>query len=897
MSDTGQFLSLLAPDQMTSLSRAETIARIKSLRQGEWQRLCAMQREHINEITGRDMTTAVTVASDALIAPLIDRALVAAKAPSTPWTTSGIFALGGYGRGELAPHSDIDLMVVDGGQTPWLAGFWEQFQTMLWDAGFDVGASLRHIDELPRLLADDVVTTCALIDARPLYAAPGLGQRLADLLWRVCQQRRVSFLRQRVEDMEHSRREAGESRYLLEPDVKRHPGGLRDLLFLRQIAFFEERSVDFHALRSLGTVSFDDVKEVLAAHDHLLGVRALLHFRHQRRQDTLRLIDQMALADILGYTTASRLRGVEILMRRHYRYCRQVDQTVGTVIDRLHDLGRLGRRRLLVRMRRNLDGDFSIIAGQVYLRRREFWDRDDVPARLVHMCRMVAERGLSLARALRRDIADHLYLFQGEQLDDPALAADVMAILAQVGRARPILEQMHDCGLLGVILPEFGAITCLMQFDSYHRYTVDEHSLIAIGLLDQLVRASDPERADLRAIATSLDRPELLVLALLLHDAGKIMGSGHVARGAMMVPAVCHRLGLDEAATEEVHFLVAQHLLLSDASRMRDIHDPELLARLSAIIGTPRRLDLLYLLTSCDSRAVGEGVVARWQEALLADLHDLLRQTMGVQADLPARHHGVHQALDEALGPVAAQAFLQAAPESYPYQVSPEEALIDQALLAEATAGSGAGRCLPSDGMVQVRIVVPDRRLLVADTAAAITTQGFNVIDARNWVINGYALEVFTLVHPVVDHMSDPARHQRLITAILDAAASEPGTSASRITTPNPIQISLGRPADSGFDDIEVRWDQRSSRQATVFDIRVQDRPGILACLCKVIGDHGGDLLVARVFLQGDISRDVFYVTINGTRLDDDQTQQLAQTMEDALRRLRACKPKSGFWL
>ena len=161
MSDTGQFLSALDATQMAGLSRAESIARIKSLRQDEWLRLSVMQQEHINEITGRDMATAITMASDALIAPLIDRALVAARAPDEPWTSAGIFALGGYGRGELAPCSDIDLMVVDGGHNPWLAGFWEQFQTLLWDAGFDVGASMRHVDELPRLLADDVVTTCS----------------------------------------------------------------------------------------------------------------------------------------------------------------------------------------------------------------------------------------------------------------------------------------------------------------------------------------------------------------------------------------------------------------------------------------------------------------------------------------------------------------------------------------------------------------------------------------------------------------------------------------------------------------------------------------------------------------------------------------------------------------
>ena len=274
---------------------------------------------------------------------------------------------------------------------------------------------------------------------------------------------------------------------------------------------------------------------------------------------------------------------------------------------------------------------------------------------------------------------------------DPRVVEVFLQIMADYGRLRSVLADMHQSGLLGAFMPEFGGLTCLMQFNSYHQYTVDEHTLIALDYLDKVWMKQDPGLPGMRGMLEHLQpgrERACFSLALLLHDAGKFMGSGHVARGALMIHPVAKRLALTEQEEDLIHYLVAEHVTLSDATRMRDIHDPALVQQLARAIRTEHRLDLLYSLTYCDARAVAEGVLTGWEQAILTELYEAVKYQIGLMtgtiAHTSRRRAVLHKLCSSGLSSEEAEAYLANMRGSYIYQIQPDDALAHQALFGQS---------------------------------------------------------------------------------------------------------------------------------------------------------------------------------------------------------------------
>ena len=581
-----------------AMQRAEAVLATKALRVREMKGIFASQLEHINELSGIDVVTSLTALTDAIIRMLAERACDRVEAPSDRWQHAAVFAVGGYGRGELNPFSDIDLLVVSGDERPaWLDAANAELQTLLWDVGFQVGASMRSMAELERIIKDDFVTATAVVEQRLLIGDQSFADRMSALLDRFRARRTREFLRFKLGELDQRRTQTGASVFLMEPNLKSNPGGLRDVQLLRNTAFMVYGSRNLLSLVELDVITRQDLAEVVAVNDHLLCLRSLLHFHHGRKHDLLQLPDQVRIATQLGYQDVSRLRAVEHLMKRHYAFVLHVHQLVDLTISRLRALGHLGRKPILVLSRRVLDADFTAVDGRVYLGRKDFWSLHDAGARLIRMCRLAQSRDMRISFELQRAIKTHLSRIDDKVRHDRALGRVFLSILGDAGRIQPILSDMHNCGLLDAYLPEFGNLSCHMQFDSYHQYTVDEHTLIAMGNLDAVAREEAPGLPGMRRIFPAIARKDLLALGLLLHDMGKYMGRGHVARGALMVEPVAGRLGLDESEAEMVYFLVERHVALSDASRMRDFREPGFLRTFTERIGNRERLDLLYCLT------------------------------------------------------------------------------------------------------------------------------------------------------------------------------------------------------------------------------------------------------------------------------------------------------------
>ncbi|TVR16275.1 MAG: hypothetical protein EA401_01640 [Planctomycetota bacterium] len=876
--------------ELPTAPRNHVVQTVKALRRDEWQRLSARYLERINEITGFDMAVSLTSVVDALIATLVRRAMVSAKAPEDWQDLAGVFALGGYGRGEFNPYSDLDLVVLSRDpQIPeWLRSANAELQTLLWDVGFQVGASMRSVSEFDSIISDDFVTATAALEHRPLLAGPDITIAVYDTLQRFRKRRSRQFLNYKLEELQQRRSNVGSSILLMEPNLKTSPGGLRDIQLLRNIAFMLFSSRSLHALRELDTVDVDDVLNIFAANDHLLGLRSLMHFHHGRKHDQFLLADQMRCAQQLGYGGGESFKAVELLLLDHYRKMKFVDQVVRLSVDRVRSLGFLGRIKPLIATRRQLCPGFSVIDGLVYIGERHRLQGDDIAIQVLTMARAAQRRHARISISLQRDIAASLsskaHLVRRS---DSHAARLFMDILNHQGRAAPILRDLHDAKFLSAYLPEFGRITYHMQFDAYHHYTVDEHTLLAIDYFDAIARC-DPSIPQLLQQAYALVlRHDLVVLALLLHDVGKYAGRGHVARGELMVGPVAARLGLADEDEDFLRFLVREHVLLSEASRSRDVSDPDFIQELAESLPSLGHLDALYVLTWCDAKAVGPKVLSGWQEALLEECYTRLRAQLEGRI-VSMRHHReqLRNAFQEGLGwsAPASDAWMAQMPREYCYQVgSAEEAVLHARLLEDARYHGHAVSHTPQDELWQIVTVMPDRHQLLADIASICSGHGLDIHACRVWVSDDGCAIIAMLATGMIPARWHEEGAWRGIEKALAAARDEEAdrqrwlNRRSQMIPPQPT-------VDSGLEHLQVSVDTHTCENTAVMDILAKDRPGLLATICAVVAEQALRIDFAQVVTMGDMAADVLYVSNEGSGLDDTMAITLQKAIVEAIR-------------
>ena len=864
-----------------SLGRNEAIQALKAVRAREFTALHAHLVEHINETTGLDVVLTISAITDAIVRALTERAMQRAGAP-TDWANhTGIFAIGGYGRGEMNPHSDLDLLMLDVKPgVGWADQAWAELNTLLWDVKFQVGASHRSAPELARITEEDFVTATAIIESRPVHAAAPLTGAMSEILARFRKKRGKEFLAYKLAELAKRREQAGASLFVMEPNLKSNPGCLRDVQLLRNMAFLACGSRNLFALGELDGISRSDLSGALATHDHLLELRSLLHFNHGRKQDVFQLADQVKVAKMLGYADVSRLRAVEHFMKRHYAQVRHVHQVLELAASRLEAKGYLGLRlKPLIATRRTLCPGFSIIAGRVYLADDGFWRQPRAGARLIGMCREAQRRQVHLSVELQRAIAANLQVVEDDARCDPEAVAAFLSILGDSSTGRHILGEMHAAGLLGAWLPEFGLVDCLMQFDSWHQYTIDEHTILAVGNLDALASGRSQGLPGMPAAYRTLARPDLLVLGLLLHDVGKYMGRGHVARGAMMVERVARRLALPRGDEDLVHFLVQQHVVLSDASRKRDFREPSFLTAIAELIGTRERLDYLYCLTWADAKAVGDGVLTGWQEALLGEIYDAVCAKIAGIVPGPDLHVRLSAALVGAgASAEAAERHLADLGGTYEHQIPPDEVVRHWRVLSTCEQGGIGLLHELRDRHVHLTLALPDRHELFADVAATLSGHGFDIVDLRTWITrSGKVLYTMRLASIYPGRLGEVTLWARLATDLL--AVSSGHLVARTLLERRRAAVRTARVADSGFEDHAVKIDSATSGRFSVVDVVTRDEVGLLSRLCRSISGYGCEIGYASINTMGDVAVDVFYVSKDGRKLDEGEAEELRRHM------------------
>jgi [protein-PII] uridylyltransferase len=828
-----------------------------------------------------------------MLAEGVDAILVALHAVAVEPPLSAdhlsVVAVGGYGRGAMAPYSDIDLLFLRGGKAD--TGVEAAIQLMLyalWDLGFKVGHASRTVDECLRFAREDMTVRTALLEARWLVGDPSLADQLKRRFRKeLVEGTGAEFVAAKLSERDARHAKAGASRYMVEPNVKDGKGGLRDLNTLFWIAQYlhpaAEKPVQLMRLKEF---TRREVKAFVRAFDFLWATRLYMHFLTRRAEERLTFDLQPEVARCMGYADADQTAAVERFMRRYFLIAREVGVLTRTFCAKLEAeraKAPQGLARLLPRRqpkRRNLEDGFQEEAGRLTLRGPDVFTEE--PARLLTIFRVADTNDLDLHPDAFAAVNRSLNLIGAKLRRDPKAIRAFLDVLAFGSETLRTLTLMNEAGVLGRFVPEFGRIVGQMQFNMYHAYTTDEHTLRAVGAVADI--AQGRLSAD-HPLATSLmpllsDR-EALFLAMLLHDTGKGGGpGGQTLAGSRSARTACERLGLSPERVDFVAWLVEHHLIMSETAQKRDLGDPRTITAFARAVGEPERLRALAILTAADIRAVGPGVWNGWKGQLLRQLYTSTESVFrgGRVSELQFETvDDVQQALADSARArfVAAHADVGSAARMWAdgmedayFVAFASKALAEHfALVARAgREGAAASARLMADwNAVEIAVAAADRRGLFADLAGAMAAQGANIVGARVYTsAAGDALDIFNVQDSEGEPFGegDPRSLERLLHA-LEAAGRGEGAQAAP-SRPPPARAAAFAVAP------RVTADNDASDAATVIEVSGRDRPGLLQALARALAAAELSVQSAHIESFGERAVDAFYVvTAEGLKLTD----------------------------
>ncbi|MBR9825096.1 MAG: [protein-PII] uridylyltransferase [Alphaproteobacteria bacterium] len=799
-------------------------------------------------------------------------------------------AQGGFGARELAPHSDVDLLLVKPDDADENTDrFLERLLYVLWDLKIDVGGgACRSIDETLAIARENAAERTSLLSLRHL-AGDALQSRTLSERFRdeVVAGDEAAFVEAKLKERDARIDKAGRSRYTVEPHLKAGKGGLRDLQLMRWLAQFIYGADAFEKWVSDRLLSVEDVERYIAADDFLWTIRFHLHSLAGGKDERITFDLQPEIARRMGFSDGENESGVELFMRRYFMTAMHVGALTRLVCAKLESEGRKTKPRNLARflpenhMASSEDvGDFIIRDGRLDFARPA--QIADDPAMLMKFFEMASSRQFDLHPEAVARIGRTLHHVDEDYRRDPRVARSFFAVLLDSPAPMAVLRMMTEAGLLGRYIPEFGDIVARTQFNMYHHYTVDEHTLQAIGLLREFEQ--DEHLADhplASALVRKIKNRRALHLAVLLHDTGKGAGDQCV-EGAIRARSACERLGLDSEETELVAWLIEKHLLMSDTAQRRDLGDPQTIADFAEAVGSVERLRLLTLLTVVDIRSVGPGVWNGWKGQLLRDLYtavepvlkgsgaaiDLARSTLLAKAE-KARERVCGRL--ERTNPEFAAWWRDQLDDTYWVASTEEDRFRHAAFVRQVHARERqtavAIRVDRRRMATEVMIWAKDRDRLFTDLAAAFAERGADIVGAAiHTTRSGHIFDIFY----IQDAAASP--FGRDDTPLRDAMAGYLTCVAAGDVEVDYDGALIPKRRDVAFQvDPHLIISNDLAAHATVIEASGRDRPGLLADLSATISGAGLSLHAAQIDGYGERATDVFYVTHRGDKLMDEK--------------------------
>ncbi len=889
-------LAALNPDDQQTMRRAATNLLVSALADGraEIARRLSEAPSH-----GLEAAAAQAFLIDQIIRLLYD--FVTERLYPKPNATTSerltLIAVGGYGRGEMAPFSDVDI----GFLTPWKQTAWseqviESMLYALWDLGLKIGHSSRSLDEMVRQAKADVTIRTALLEARYVWGDTALYDEAAQRFRTEVQAGTArKFIADKLTERNERHRKMGDTRYVVEPNVKEGKGGLRDLhaLFWMGKYAYNVRSVA--ELVEAGLLTRAEYRQFHRAENFLWAVRCHLHLIAGRAEERMTFDVQREIAERMRYADRAGQSRVERFMRHYFLQAKTVGDLTGVFLAHLDDsFASRGRRfglPLLRRSPRKLNG-FVLDRGRLALPADDFFARD--PVRLIELFMLADKHKLEIHPMAMRTASRDAKLADDIR-GDPRANALFLEVLTSRRDPEPVLRWMNEAGVFGRFVPDFGRVVAQMQFDMYHHYTVDEHSIRAIGLLGRIERGELADDHPLAAgILQRIVSRRVLYVAVLLHDIAKGRGGDHSVLGAEVAERLCPRLGLSAAETETVAWLVRCHLLMSATAFKRDLADFKTILDFAEVVQSPERLRLLLALTVVDIRAVGPGVWNSWKRQLLTDLYESAEEVLRLGHKQKGRGERIlakQATLGAMLGWPEARfkALVARLPEPY-WVAEPDDVLVsnarlmanagDQLLSIEAQVYRGRGATL-------VTLYAADHPGLFYRAAGAIHVAGGNIIDARiHTTRDGMALDNFLVQDPFGRPFDQPEQLERLKTAIEDALANR-GKLAERLKAKP-----LPRIRAEAFDiQPIVLIDNNASNRFTVVEVNARDGPALLNRLALALFQSKVTIHSAHVATYGERAVDTFYLTdLLGDKISSSQRLKAIE------RRLMAAAGNEQGW-
>jgi len=862
------------PDDATTLRQSATAPLRAALDAGRRE---VSRRLRARPGRGLEAAAAQAWLTDRVVCALFD--LVTTRVVPAASGRLSLMAVGGYGRGEMAPHSDVDLgFLTHRSGDPDVAAAVEAVLYGLWDLGLKVGQSTRTPDELVAEARADVTVRTAVLEARFLAgdrALYGLAQSRFRAEIQHGTERR--FVADKLAERDARHRRMGDTRYLVEPNVKEGKGGLRDLHALFWIGKYVHDVTRAARLVPAGLFSPAEYRLFHRADDFLWAVRCHLHDLTGRAEDRLTFDVQREVAHRMRFRDRPGKSGVERFMQLYFLHARSVGTLTGVFLAHLEErFGSRGWRPELkelalkaVRRRpRRLNG-FTVTHGRLSIPRDDFFRQD--PVRLLELFQLADLHGLEVHAAAMRAAARDAKLAD-EVRDAPRANALFLEVLTSPRDPETVLRWMNEAGVFGRFVPDFARVVAMMQFDMYHHYTVDEHTIRVVGLLARI------ERGDLKAdhplasaLFSQIASRRTLYVAALCHDIAKGRGGDHSELGAEVAWRLCPRLGLTEAETEAVAWLVRHHLLMSATAFKRDLSDFKTILDFAGVVQSPERLRLLLLLTVVDIRAVGPGVWNGWKRQLLSDLYEAAEEVLrlghkqrGRAERIAAKQAALRTALDWSA--TEADALIARLPDAY-WVAEPEDVLAHNARLIRAAGATPLAidaRVQAGQGATLVAVYAADHPGLFYRIAGAIHVAGGSVIDARiHTTRDGMALDNFLVQDPLGRPFAEDMQIERLRRAVEDALANR-GRMADRL-----IAKPLPRPRADAFPIAPaVLINNEASNRFTVVEVNARDRPALLHQLAHALFQSKVTIHSAHVATYGERAVDVFYLTdLTGDRL------------------------------
>ncbi|MSP47042.1 MAG: [protein-PII] uridylyltransferase [Xanthobacteraceae bacterium] len=788
-----------------------------------------------------------------------------------------VVATGGYGRGLLAPGSDIDLLfLLPYKQTAWGESVAEAILYCLWDLGLKVGHATRSIDECIRQAKADMTIRTAVLESRFLLGDKKLFDEMMTRFDKsVIRGTGPEFVAAKLNEREERHRRAGQSRYLVEPNVKDGKGGLRDLHTLFWIAKYVYRVHGVEDLIEHGVFDEDELKLFRRCEDFQWSVRCNLHFLTGRAEERLSFDIQREIAVRLGYTEHPGLKDVERFMKHYFLIAKDVGDLTAILCAELEDLQTkpapvLSRMmaKLRPRGRRPLPEteDFVEDNNRLTIVGKDVFTRD--PVNLVRMFQLAQKHNLVLHPDAMRLASKSLKLIDQKMRQDPEANRLFLEILTSHD-AEIILRRMNETGVLGRFVRAFGRVVAMMQFNMYHHYTVDEHLLRCIGVLAEIERGSNEEYI----LANDLMRkilPEhrtLLYVALFLHDIAKGRIEDHSIAGARIARAFCPQLGLSPADTDTVAWLIEQHLTMSSVAQSRDLSDRKTIENFAAVVQSLERMKLLTILTTADIRAVGPGVWNGWKAQLLRTLYYETEPVLtgGFSEINRAQRVAMAQAeLKAELGDWPAEridAYIARHYPAYWLKVDlPHRAEHARFMHRAEAAGKTIAITFALDvtrGVTEVTIIAPDHPWLLSTLAGACAATGANIVDAQIFTTtDGRALDTIAVSREFEQDDDETRRGARIADAIekaLTGSLKLPDVVPRRLASKGRIKAFAIEP--------EVTINNQWSNHYTVIEVTGLDRPGLLYELTATLSKLSLNITSAHVATFGERMVDVFYVT------------------------------------